>query len=477
MESPPSPPRKEPVRLDAWVAASLPSLGPARRNILMMAAELTADGSWVPSSQIKEHFGAQRQPVNRHLRALQADGLVLLDNRGRGLPLYVKVTAAGRRALGLRGPQRPADPPVDPPAVETAMEQEINPEPAAAPEPSLAPSGQPAPPSRGERFAQNLYESLRPFLRGLEYQDFRRLLMQTLAEALGRVPARQIAAPPQPQPQPQPPAALPPRRAMPLAPDPQPAAPAVEVLAPVQTLPALGPAEEALEERLNVSCHPERRDEPWWERTREFSTMWDQIARWRLGSLGTSFTTFGPRWQHPEWNNFNRARRQADARGARYLDWIQAQFDRLNGPVVPSELHGEEALAAWHKKVASQGGLPGPAPLGPAPYTMDSFNAHNPDHVAHAEELLGQITSLAYRVYGQELDGPIRLLTQAIAGGNLPEGALDLRPQWKDRVLAALGRQTAYQAAPAPAAPHPPAAPRPGVYGPAKIAPNKALII
>ncbi|MBI4797681.1 MAG: hypothetical protein HY794_02870 [Desulfarculus sp.] len=264
---------------------------------------------------------------------------------------------------------------------------------------------------------------------------------------------------------------------MPLAPEPQPAAPAVEVLAPVQTLPALGPAEEALEERLNVSCHPERRDDPWWERTREFSTLWDQIARWRLGSLGTSFTTFGPRWQHPEWNNFNRARRQADARGARYLDWIQAQFDRLNGPVVPSELHGEEALAAWHKKVASQGGLPGPAPLGPAPYTMDSFNAHNPDHVAHAEELLGQITSLAYRVYGQELDGPIRLLTQAIAGGNLPEGALDLRPQWKDRVLAALGRQTAYQAAPAPAAPQPPAAPRPGVYGPAKIAPNKALII
>ncbi|MBI5521403.1 MAG: hypothetical protein HY910_02155 [Desulfarculus sp.] len=472
MESPPSPPRKEPVRLDAWVAASLPNLGPARRNILMMAAELTADGSWVPSSQIKEHFGAQRQPVNRHLRALQADGLVLLDNRGRGLPLYVKVTAAGRRALGLRGPQRPAESLAEvSPALETASAPAADPEPATVPPPSPATNGQPAAPSRGERFAQNLYESLRPFLRGLEYQDFRRLLMQTLAEALGRVPAGQIAAPSQPQQ----PAALLLRQVIPLAPEPQPAAPAVEVLAPAQTLPALGAAEEALEERLNVSCHPERRDEPWWERTREFSTLWDQIARWRLGSLGTSFTTFGPRWQHPEWNNFNRARRQADARGARYLDWIQAQFDRLNGPVVPSELHGEEALAAWHKKVASQGGLPGPAPLGPAPYTIDSFNAHNPDHVAHAEELLGQITSLAYRVYGQELDGPIRLLTQAIAGGNLPEGALDLRPQWKDRVLAALGRQTAYQAA--PAAPQPPAAPRPGVYGPAKVAPNKALII
>lgn len=45
-----------------------------------------------------------------------------------------------------------------------------------------------------------------------------------------------------------------------------------------------------------------------------------QITRWRLGSLGTSFTSFGPRWRHPEWNKFNRARQQTDARGDRYLD-------------------------------------------------------------------------------------------------------------------------------------------------------------
>lgn len=466
METPPSPPRKEPVRLDAWVAASQPSLGPARRNVLYVVAELTMDGAWVPSSQIKEHFGAQRQPVNRHLRALEAEGLVLLENRGRGLPLYVKATAAGRRAVGLRGPQRPAEAPAE---VEAA--QVLAPLAEPAPLPAMIAADQEVPVSRGERFAMTLYDALRPFLRGLEYQDFRRLLMQTLAAALGRIPYSQITPPPPPRALAPEPAEEAPAQVAVVRPLPGP--PVLQVLSPSQEPPELTAAEEALEERLDVSCHPERREQLWWERTKDFSALWDQISRWRLGSLGTSFTSFGPRWRHPEWNNYNRARRQADARGARYLDWIQAQFDRLNGPVSPHELHGEEALAAWHKRVSSQGGLQGPAPLGAAPYTVDSFNVKNPDHVAYAEELLGQITSLAHRVYGDDPDGPIRLLTQAVSGGNLPEAALELRPQWKDRVLASLGRP-----APVPQpAPAPQPAPRPVVVEAPSYTVRQALII
>jgi hypothetical protein len=512
--------------LDAWVAASQPSLGPARRNVLYVVAELTMDGIWVPSSQIKEHFGAQRQPVNRHLRALEAEGLVLLENRGRGLPLYVKATAAGRRAVGLSGPQRQAEPVFD---AEDELLQPPAQEPVAASVPVLIAADQEAPVSRGERFAMTLYEALSPFLRGLDYPDFRRMLMQTLAAALGHTLPSQISAPPPPQPlvyepehraaaqaevvspvsepiavppPPQPLVHEPEHRAAAQAavvspiPDPVAAAPAhrpqvyqpdhraaaqaavarpvsgppvLQVLSPSQEPPGLTEAEEALEERLNVSCHPERREQLWWERTKDFSALWDQISRWRLGSLGTSFTSFGPRWRHPEWNNFNRARRQADARGARYLDWIQAQFDRLGGPVTPRELHGEEALAAWHKRVSSQGGLQGPAPLGAAPYTVDTFNIKNPDHVAYAEELLGQISSLANRVYGDDVDGPIRLLTQAVSGGNLPEAALELRPQWRDRVLASLGR-------PAPQ-PAPQPAPRAAAAEPPRTSGRQALII
>jgi hypothetical protein len=465
------------------------------------------DGIWVPSSQIKEHFGAQRQPVNRHLRALEAEGLVLLENRGRGLPLYVKATAAGRRAVGLSGPQRQAEPVFD---AEDELLQPPAQEPAAASVPALIAADQEAPVSRGERFAMNLYEALGPFLRGLDYQDFRRMLMQTLAAALGHIPASQIPAPPPPRP-----LAYEPERqaeaqtehqervraevvspvAEPIAAPPAPrprvyepdhralaqvavarpvsGPPVLQVLSPSQEPPALTGAEEALEERLDVSCHPERREQLWFERSKDFSALWDQISRWRLGSLGTSFTSFGPRWRHPEWNNFNRARRQADARGARYLDWIQAQFDRLGGPVPPRELHGEEALAAWHKRVSSQGGLQGPAPLGAAPYTVDTFNVKNPDHVAYAEELLGQITSLASRVYGDDVDGPIRLLTQAVSGGNLPEAALELRPHWKDRVLASLGRP-APQPAPVPT---PPPAPRSVAAEAPRVSGRQALII
>lgn len=469
--------REQPVRLDAWVAASQPQLGPARRKVLLSVAELTQDGDWVASSQVKELSGGQRQPVNRHLRALESDGLVSLQFRGRGMPLYVKATSAGLRAVGLRGPLRAPEPVVM--------------EPAPGPAPvETAPAPAPAPSGRMERFASSLYQALQPYLAGLEYQEFRRLLIVNLAAALGRrqapapapapaaieapaepaaqpVSARQIInqavrttvsqalhpEPAAPAPAPVEPEVL---EAEPPAPAPapamaaasQPAQPAAapEVLAPESRpggpvrLPLLNPAEQALEDRLALSANPAHRDLPWWQRTKEFSDQWDRMRRWRLGTLGTCFTSFAPRWEHVDWPLFNRGRRQADARGARYMDWIEAQFDRLNNKVPAKELQGDEAVNAWQKRMAkAEARTASSGELGPPPYTPETFNVFNPDHAGYAEELLGQIMSLAQRVYGDDPDGPVRLLGQAVLNGNLPLTALDLRPQWKGQVLAALG--------------------------------------
>lgn len=483
--------REQPVRLDAWVAASQPQLGPARRKVLLSVAELTQDGDWTPSSRVKELSGGQRQPVNRHLRALEEDGLVSLQFRGRGMPLYVKATPAGLRAVGLRGPLRAPEP-----VVESA--------PALHPsQPDLAP----ATTGRLERFASSLFQALQPYLAGLEYQEFRRLIIINLAAALGRRPA--VAAAPVPAPampvqapalpapaqpisagealsqavaaavsqalhpaaqKPAPEAA--PASAQTAAPEhapepapaqaeapPSPAPPAPqaetpEVLAPESRpggparLPVLNQAEQALEERLAQSANPEHRDAPWWRRTKEFSDTWDRVRRWRLGRLGTYFTSFAPRWEHPDWPHFNRARRQADARGARYQDWVEAQFDRLANQVPPRELQGDEAAAAWQSRmIKAEPETSRSGELGPPPYTAESFNVHNPDHAAYAEELLGQILSLAQRVYGDDPDGPVRLLGQAVLSGSLPLAALDLRPQWKGQVLASLGRQATGAAA------------------------------
>lgn len=474
------------MRLDAWVAASQPQLGPARRKVLLSVAELTQDGDWVASSQVKELSGGQRQPVNRHLRALEEDGLVALQFRGRGMPLYVKATSAGLRAVGLRGPLRAPEPAAEAlPAPRTDQ-------------PEFAPAPAPARTGRLERFASSLYQALQPYLAGLEYQEFRRLLIINLAAALGRRPvaaavaaaAPAIPAPAAPQPlsagdaiglavraavsqalnpptvpAPGPEAAAPsppetpaplPAPAQAAAPTPEPVAPEIlppeRPTGPALRLPMLNAAEQALEERLASSANPQYRDTPWWQRTKDFSDLWDRVRRWRLGRLGTYFTSFAPRWEHPDWASFNRARRQADARGAHYGDWIEAQFDRLDNRVPPRDLLGDEAAEAWQSRMmkaepeTAQSGE-----LGPPPYTNESFNVHNPDHAAYAEELLGQILSLARRVYGEDADGAVRLLSQAVLSGNLPLAALDLRPQYKAQAYAVLGNQSPSLAPPSAA--------------------------
>jgi|GEM_PF-1286833 len=448
--------RGEPVRLDAWVAASQPQLGPARRRVLLAVAELTKNGDWVASSEVKAVSGGQRQPVNRHLRALELDGLVNLRFQSKGMPLYVKATSAGLRAVGLRGPLRTPEP--------ASL--------AAAPPAQTSTAAPPAPtapaPGRLERFASSFYQALQPHLVGLSYPDFRRLLVANLAAALGK--AAPLASPASP---PQPATAVPDlglalktamsqtiqdalggRRTEASAPPPangttagygqsiRPEALPLRFRTQAAEPPALNTAESALEQRLAQSCHSEHRQAAWWQRSKDFSDIWDRVRRWRLGSLSTTFTSFGPRWQHPDWDAFNRARRQADARGARYLDWIEAQFDRLHNRVAPADLSGDEAVKAWQDRLRQNGGAAqGTGELPPPPYTPESFNVHNPEHAAYAEEVMEQICSLARRVFGDDSDGPVRLLSQAVQSGNLPLAALELRPQWRDSVVAALRPQ------------------------------------
>ena len=201
----------------------------------------------------------------------------------------------------------------------------------------------------------------------------------------------------------------------------------------------MGPAEAALEQRLEQIANHDYRGVAWHKRTKMLSSEWDQARRRRLGYLNTYFDGFGPRWERPDWTDFQTARRQADSKGAHYDDWVAAQFDRLcpdgRGDVPPSALHGQEAMDAYLSTVPGSDSEK-TRRLGPPPYSMATFNLNEPQHVAYAEQVLEEIDELARRVFGNDPDGPIRLVQQALRSGNLPMAALDLRPQWKEKLLA-----------------------------------------
>jgi hypothetical protein len=431
----PRPTAEGPVRLEAWLAANQPRLHPTQRKVLQAVADLSAGGAQVPSSTVRERLGMSQQLLNRHLRALEASGLVQLESPGAGLPLLARTSGLGLRALGLRGPQPAAKPENEPAAQPGEPLAQLAPPPgqsAGQAAGQAASLGLASSRERLLRFIDRLYQDLTPYLADLSHEAFRRLVGGAASQALGKAatPA-EPAAPAAPLPG----AALGHLVAQHMGP--APVRPAGE------SGPELNPVEMALEDRLEQSVHPSHRHAAWWERTKELCAVWDQMRRHRLGVLGTYFTSFGPRWRHPDWDHFNRARRQADARGASYQDWVTAQFDRLGskdqGQVGPADLHGDEAAQAWQMLRQDQAQAQGRQIPGPPPYTPDSFNVHNPDHAAYAEELLEEISFLASRVYGDEPDGPIRLLAQAVSQGTVPMQALDLRPAWKERVLAALG--------------------------------------
>lgn len=407
--------RPNPVNLEGWLAANQPRLHPTKRKVLQVLAGLCADAQWVSSSEIREAAGLSQQLLNRHLRGLQSQGLVQVSPMGPGLPLNVRPTATGLRALGLRGPGRSS---------------------AAQPEPQKADS---PPEQKGQlgNAGQRLYQALSPYLKNLDEDGFASLIKNRAAELsqshlASQGPASETSEAQFSQ-------TAPSEKAETiLAETPEETGPWAAFPA-AQEPPRLGPAEAALEQRLEQTANPDYRGIAWHKRTKMLSSEWNQARRRRLGYLNTYFNDFGPRWERPDWTDFQTARRQADSRGARYEDWVAAQFDRLSpegkSDVPPQALHGQEAMDAYLSTVTGSESEKVQR-LGAPPYSTHTFDLNEPQHVTYAEQVLEEIGELARRVFGDDPDGPIRLVQQALKSDNLPMAALDLRPQWKEKLLA-----------------------------------------
>ena len=226
--------------------------------------------------------------------------------------------------------------------------------------------------------------------------------------------------------------------------------------------PLLSPVEIALEKKLQKSMNPKYQESPWYQRTKLFSFEWDQMRRRCLGVFSSYFTNFDPRWERSDWKDFNLARRQADSRGANYVDWIAAQFERIGLPeegyVSPALFHGRAAVETYVKfirqgKTGLEAAKPfeaqprlqvkarpvrrKPAAAGPK-VDLKNFDIKNPLHKQRAEDILQEIENLSQTVFGDDKDGLLRLMTQAIKNENLPMAALDLRISLKAKVLKIL---------------------------------------
>ncbi len=460
-----------PVHLGDWVQANRPKLHPTRRKVLAGVANLSQEDSWTSSTEVRQQVSISQQLLNRHLRALEAEGLVLLEKQGPGLPLSVQITSAGLRALGLRGP-RPAqasgqEPQVTveqaAPSSDFGQGPDINESLAAAQ--SVVPEALRKPPvqisSKAYEFLERLYKVLAPFLKGVDRRDYyyltapamhQRPVVGALFAALSQylpglraVEFKEIVASltgvqPKPASQVKASQQLPSRQAS---------------LASGSAPPKLSPAEEALEGQLARVMNPEYRGMEWHQRTRLLSDEWDRTRRRRMGLFRTTFTSFGPRWQRPDWSDFNQARRQADHRGADYAEWVAVQFDRLapegEREVKPLELHGELAVAAYLDYRRGEDGERG-RELGAPPYTAQSFNAQDPSHLEYAQRLISETATLAEHIMGGDPQGPARLLAQAVRSGALPLAALDLAPLHRQEVLAILQNDASQYQQPRPAA-------------------------
>ncbi|MCF8034786.1 MAG: helix-turn-helix domain-containing protein [Desulfarculaceae bacterium] len=408
------------------MAAKHPRLHPTRRMVLKAVAALCADGVWATSSDIRERTDLSQQLLNRHLRGLESEGLIRIEKPGPGLPLNVITTPLGLRLLGH------AEAPRD-----------IRPEPEVEPE---APAQAPEPDSELSALAKRLYQQLEDHLLDLD----RRQIEQLLRRALGKAAMATAAAPAAPQI-----VEEEPEVDFGLQPEPEAEAPPVveavvesepELEPPAQPRPPqLTPAEATLEEKLLLTARADYRNIIWWQRTRDLSEIWDRARRRQLGLLNTYFTSFRPRWEYSEWEDFNLARRQADARGASYGDWIEAQFEKATqegrNDVQPSELHGDKAIKAYlgSDSCVMEGQ---PMDLSQPPYdSLDAFDLDDPAHVAYATALLDQLKHLSKSVYGSDPLGPVNLLVEAVLRGNLPMEALALQPEYRTAVLVVLQRE------------------------------------
>lgn len=178
--------------------------------------------------------------------------------------------------------------------------------------------------------------------------------------------------------------------------------------------PGLEGAEEVLEKNLARQMHRDYTGMDWWERTWEFSQVWDHVRRRRLALLSSSFDQFRPRWKDPAWDDFNQGRRQADAHGARYEPWIRAVFKSMPGQdVPPSRLHGEAAIRAYSKYAPPDEPTAAPQPAPDEPLA---------DQVA-------EILAMAEDIYGDDPLAGVKLIRESIQMGVLPPEAVDTLPQ------------------------------------------------
>jgi len=422
--------------------ASKQSTDPTRIKVLEAVADLADEDRWISSRDVRDRTGLSQQLVLGYLEELEREGLVDLDHSNNGTPPKVLPTPQGLKALGR------------------------SPAPVSRPTPlsrrAAAPSDEEV-----DDLARRLYQRLEDHLLDLDRSQTEQLLRRVLSEVKARP-----QAPAEPRSER--------RERREPAPEPQgnildqlEAELAAELESPQPDLaswaeqepPELSAADAQLERELGQSALQDYQDLRWHERTQEFMDIWDRARRRNLGLLGTFFTSFRPRWKYPQWEDFNQARRAADARGASYEQWVKAQFLRLSQDgqveVQPSDLHGDEALAAYQASLAPARRQ---ADLGPAPFVGQAFDAGDPSHLSHAEAMLEQLAELAASVYGDDPRGPAILAVEAVKRGNLPLAALDLRPDWKAQVLECLSPSLAApQAAPPRQAPAP-AAP---VFGPA----------
>jgi DNA-binding transcriptional ArsR family regulator len=332
---------------------ALPELHPTRRKVLDGVAELCRDEFWTTSSRVRKKVGISQQLLNRHLRALESDGLVALENPGPGRPLNARATSAGLQALGI-SETLPAEEP-DPPSGQSPDQSAGQEAPSA--------SAEPRPVIRITKriylFLERLYVALTPFMKDMDRGDFygaagpamnlrpvKVALYQALAPSMvgvGQAEFEEIVTR-LANTQPYSVAIQPPPSQQPV----QPAAP-VQGQEPFE----LSIIEKALEERLQGSMNSAYQGMPWHQRSRLMSDEWDRARRRRLGLFRTMFSSFDPRWQRMDWADFNQARRQADYCGAYYAEWVAAQFEELSPDgqeeVMPNELHGKRALTAYEE--------------------------------------------------------------------------------------------------------------------------------
>ncbi len=411
------------VRLDAWVASKHPRLHPTRRMVLKAVAALCADGGWATSTDVRERTDLSQQLLNRHLRGLESDGYIRIEKPGPGLPLNVLPTKLGLRLLGH----------AQAPAPRQAQDMPAEPVPEAPEAPAV-----PAVPSDLSALARRLYQQLEDHLLDLDRRQIEQLLQRVLG---GAAPAALAQPAPQAEPEPRPEPvveAQPALRPEILVEQDAELEPTIEPQPP-----RLSPAEATLEEKLLLTARADYRNIIWWQRTRQLSEIWDRARRRHLGLLGTYFTSFRPRWEYPEWEDFNLARRQADARGASYGEWIKAQFDQAEkeglADVLPRQLHGEKAIKAYQSDTGE--GIRPQVDLSQPPYTVETFDLDDPAHVAYATAVLDQLQHLSKSVYGDDPLGPVNLLVESVLRGNLPMEALKLQPEYRTAVLVVLQRE------------------------------------